>query len=220
MTITTPPFAAASFEGYRRARCAGDRRARALAVREDHRRFADLKRVAHRLGRNVAEVDEHAEPVHLVNDRPAEGVDPVPLGVVGRAVGELVVLEMRERHVARAEIVELSQRCEASSDLVAALDPDQRSDLARLVDANDIIGGERELEVVGIGFDDPLDGVDLLERVADRVVAGDVRRDVDRPELRADAALMKPCHVGHQRMVLPLVRAAGEPIDAHCVILA
>ena len=58
----------------------------------------------------------------------------------------------------------MAQRGEASADLVPALDPDQRGDLARLVDADDVVGGARELEVVGIGLDQPLDDVDLLER--------------------------------------------------------
>ena len=111
-------------------------------------------------------------------------LSPCILGIVGRAVGELVVLEVGQRHVARAEVVELAQRGEAAADLVAALDADQRGDLARLVDADDVVGGARQLEVVRIGLDQPLDDVDLLERLADRGVAGDFARDVDRPELR------------------------------------
>ena len=133
---------------------------------------------------DVAEVDQHADPVHLVDDRAAEVGEAVILRIVGRAVGELVVLEMGQRHVARAKIVELAQRREAAADLVTALDADQRGDLAGLVDADDVVGGVGQLEVVRIGFDQALDDVDLLERVADRAVAGHLGRDVDRPELR------------------------------------
>jgi hypothetical protein len=46
-----------------------------------------------------------------------------------------------------------------------------------------------------------------------------VGRNIDGPELRADAALVEPGHVGHQR-VLAAVRAAGQPLDAQAVILA
>ena len=74
----------------------------------------------------MSQVDEHPEAVHFVNDRSAEIVDPVILGVIGRAVGELVVLEMGEGHVARAKVVELAQGREIAADLVAAFDPDQR----------------------------------------------------------------------------------------------
>ena len=53
---------------------------------------------------------------------------------------EFVVLEVSERHVARAEVVELAQRRHVAADLVTALDPDQRRDAARLVDADDVVG--------------------------------------------------------------------------------
>ena len=87
-------------------------------------------------------------PVHLVDDRAAESVRPSIFGIVGRAVGPFGVLVVGQRHVARAEVVELAQRGEAAADLVPALDPDQRGDLARLVDADDVVGGAGQLEVV------------------------------------------------------------------------
>ncbi len=148
-----------------------------------------------------------------------KSAEPVIFRIVGRAVGPFVVLEVGERHVARAELIELPQRGEAAADLVPALDADQRSDFAGLVDAHDVVRSSGEGEVVGIGFDQALDDVDLLDRLADRGVAGDFGRDVDRPELRPDAALVQPRHVGHQR-VCALVGAAREPLDAEAVILA
>ena len=168
----------------------------------------------------MAEVDQHAEAVHLVHDDASEVVEAVPLGIVGRAVGEFVVLEVGQRHVASAEVVELAKRGEAAADLVTALDPDQRGDFSRLVDAHDVVGGPRQLEVARIGFHHSIDGIDLLERRADRRIAGHFGRDVDRPELPADTALVKPRHVGHQRMVRPTVGAAREALDAEIVILA
>ena len=111
-----------------------------------------FERVAHRVVADVAEVDEHAEPVHLAHDGAAEGGEAVIFGIVGGAVGPVVVLEVGQRHVARAELVELPQRGEAAADLVPALDADQRGDLAALVDAHDVVGGAGEREVVGIGL--------------------------------------------------------------------
>ena len=194
--------------------------ARALRVGEDHRRAAGLERVAHGVVADVAQVDEHAEAVHLVDDGAAEIGEAVIFRIVGGAVGPFVVLEVGEGHVARAELVELPQRGEAAADLVPALDPDQRSDFAGLVDAHDVVRGAGQREVVGIGFDQPLDDVDLLDRLADRGVAGDFGRDVDRPELRPDAALRgaAPCRssAGAARWSVPLAR----PVDAEAVILA
>ena len=67
----------------------------------------------------------------------------------------------------------------------------------------------------------PLDDVDLLDRLADRRVAGDRRRDIDRPELPSDAARVKPRHVGHQRVRLALRRCRWRgPAMLTLVILA
>ena len=52
-------------------------------------------------------------PVHLVDDASAEWAEAVILGIVGRGVGPFGGLEVGQRHVARAEIVELAQRGEA-----------------------------------------------------------------------------------------------------------
>ena len=73
----------------------------------------------------------------------AERAEAVIFGIVGGAVGPFGGLVVGQRHVARAEAVELAQRGEAAADLAAALDPDQRGDLAGLVDADDVVGGRR-----------------------------------------------------------------------------
>ena len=56
------------------ARAVGDRAGRAVA--EDHRRLADLERGAHRVGRDVGEVDHHPDAVHLAHHLAAEGGQP------------------------------------------------------------------------------------------------------------------------------------------------
>ena len=64
--------------------------------------------------------------------RPARrtGVRPPCLRLVGRRVGPVDGCVVRQRHVARAEAVELPQRAERVLDRVPALDADQRGDLA------------------------------------------------------------------------------------------
>ncbi len=47
---------------------------------------------------------------------------------------------------------------------MAALDADQRGDLAFLADAHDVVGGVGHLENIGVGRDHALDHVDLFER--------------------------------------------------------
>ena len=77
---------------------------------------------------------------------------------------------------------------------------------------------ERTIEVVGVGRDHPVDGVDLFDRPSNGFVALQFAVDIDRPELTADPTGMKPRHVGHQRMLRPFVRAAGKVGDAEAVI--
>src|SRR5579884_801948 len=132
-----------------------------IAVREENWCPCHLEGSAHRFGRNVAEIDEHADPVHLIDYGSAKLVDPVVLGIVGCTVGKLVILEMRQRHVTRTKIIELPQRREAAANLVSAFNADKRSNPAGLVNANDVIGGAGELEVIGISAHHALDGVDL-----------------------------------------------------------
>ena len=72
VTMTTPPFFGSSW------RIVVGHIARHVVqrpggrVREDHRRPAHPDRVLHRLRRDVAQIDEHPEPVHLAHDFFAE----------------------------------------------------------------------------------------------------------------------------------------------------
>ncbi len=82
---------------------------------------------------------------------------------------------------------------------MAALHADERRDLALLEDPLDVVGGQRQLERVGMLPHHAMDEVDLLEGGGDRGLAGELDRDVDRPELAADRAAAQPRDVGHQR---------------------
>ncbi len=106
---------------------------------------------------------------------------------------------MGQRHVARAEPVELPQRGEDAAHLPPALDADHRGHLALLVDADDVVRSSAPFEVVGVSGNHPIDDVDLVDgpRIASSPVIAAV--DIDRPELPADAAGEQPRHVGHQR---------------------
>ena len=117
---------------------------------KDDRRAAGLDRILHRCRRDVAEVDQHAEPVHLADHLDAERAEAVIFWIVGRAVGPFGGLVVGQRHVARAQIVVLAQRGERAADLPAAFDADHRGDLPRPVDAHDVVGGRGQLEVRGI----------------------------------------------------------------------
>ena len=122
LTMTTPPLAGSSRStSSGTLRGCGIERGR-VGVGEDHRRPAGGDRVLHRRRRDVAEIDQHPEPVHFLDDLDAERAEAVIFRLVGRAVGPFGRLVVGQGHVARAEVVELAQRGERAADLPAALD--------------------------------------------------------------------------------------------------
>lgn len=145
-------------------------------VREDDRRAGNGQDVAHRVGRDVRQVDHHAEPVHLADEVAAEGREArifvacrrrraVERRRPGRAKG--VVAVVRERDIARAEVEQLAQRAQRVACLMPAFDPDHAGDLSRLVGGSDAARVGAELEQVAALRDKALCHVDLLEGVAD-----------------------------------------------------
>ena len=180
---------------------------------EHHRRFRDFERVLHRRLADMAQIDDHADAVHLAHDLAPEVVEAIERGRVGRAVGPRDILRMRQRHIARAEIVHLAQHGERRSDRLAALHPHHAGDLAGLHRPFELgrIGGERE--IVRIARDEPFRDVDLFERLLHRLLLIAVRRHIDRPELRADMAPAQTPKVGvhrdHRRIGVGFRRVGG-----------
>ena len=144
----------------------------------------------------MREVDQHAEPVHLAHDLLTEGCETVmPRGHHRRGVGPIGVRVVRERHVTHAEIVVGAQRAERVLDAVAPFHAEHRGDPAGTVGRADLRHGGREAEGVGVARDDAARDLDLLElRARERATA--LARDVDRPELRTEAAGTQPREVG------------------------
>src|SRR3546814_1884090 len=97
----------------------------------------------------------------FANDLPPEIGESVVRGHVGRRVGPAQILRMRQRHVARAEIVHLAQHREARSDRMATLHAEHPRDLARLHRLFEFGRGRREHEIVRIARHEPLHHVDL-----------------------------------------------------------
>ena len=107
---------------------------------------------------------------------------------------------MGQRHIEHAEFAELAQHRQAAAELVPALDPHQRRDLALRSRRADFGGGLGEHEGVGVRAHHALDDVDLVERGLNRLRAGLAGGDVERPELPADLALAQTRDVGLQRL--------------------
>ena len=95
-------------------------------------------------------------------------------------------------------------------DRVAALQPYHRGDASRGVRPLDVVGGEGELEVF-VAVHEPVDDVDLADRLPERVPGGDeIRVHVRRPELHSDPALAEPRDVGGKLHLHPAQVRAGS----------
>ncbi|MNI48088.1 hypothetical protein D3C73_1026370 [compost metagenome] len=167
-------------------------------VGEDHRRLGHPDGVDHGVLGHVAEVDHHAQAIHLLDHLLAEGVQPVPFGRVGAAVGPGRALGVGQRHVARARIIEFAQQTQGVVDRIAAFHADQAGDLARAMDADQVVCGGGEFEGFGVGGDDALDRIDLFEGGLGRVDRRHAGGNVDRPELAAHAACAQTRDIGMQ----------------------
>ena len=98
--------------------------------------------------------------------------------------------------------------------MVAALEPaDRRAPPAR-VDPPHVGRGPRELERVGVALAQLVYDVDLLERLLHGRRPDDCRRDVHRPELRAEPAAPHARDVGVQALVADLRVALGAELGA------
>src|SRR6478672_10148940 len=70
---------------------------------------------------DVAEVDQHAEPVHLADHLAPEGGQSAVLRLVGRRVGPARRVPVRQRHVAHATREERPKDRQRARDHVPAL---------------------------------------------------------------------------------------------------
>ena len=77
-------------------------------MRGDDRRFRNIERVTHRFVRNVRNVNQHSQTVHLAHDLAAEVVQPAILLLAAAGVRPVVRVVPRECHVADAETIELA----------------------------------------------------------------------------------------------------------------
>ena len=119
-------------------------------VRGDERRFADFERVVERFVGDVRNVDHDSLPVHFADDFFAEIGEAVVRGLVGGGIGPLGVVEVRERHVADAEVGEDVHDVDVVADHVAAFDAHERGDFVLGVGAAYVFGGAGEDDVVRI----------------------------------------------------------------------
>ena len=115
---------------------------------------------------------------------------------VGGGIRPIDRSEVRQGHVARAEAVKHPQVAEGVLDHVTAFDADHRRDPPVPMNADNVVGHPRELEV-SVALHILVDDVELPERILERRarVSRFGRRE-DRPKLPADQSFPQPRYVG------------------------
>ena len=170
-----------------------------VGVRKEHGRFADVQQHAQAGVAHMRAVDDHAKPVALADHGAAEGVETVVARRVGGGIDPVERLVMAGDQHSRAGGAPDAQRRQRIFEADAALDDDERGDLAGLARALEVRRRAGGVEHVGVSLLDAQNGVDLFERRARRV--GRARRLERRPELRADETVAQARNVGVAALV-------------------
>src|SRR5437762_522708 len=197
-TITMPPFARTSLRIE-----SGTSRAWPVSARAEECENMTGARVVCRASDMVASLtcDRSTRiPSRFISCTTSRPNAESPRRAVSVEAGPRETPPVGERDVADAERREHPQRAERVLDCLPTLDADQTRDLPRLEVPLDVGRRARQGEVARILGTQPLDQVDLLERVHRRVRPGIERGDgnIGRPELRPNPARAEFRDVGHE----------------------
>lgn len=143
------------------------------------------------------------------------------LSAVAGRIAPVVRVDVRERHVAGAEPVEVAEGVEGILDRVTAFDSDHDSRFAIFLGAANPfrVCAERELTRIARGF--RLNEIDQPVREFRGAAVGVVRRNVSREKRRRDAALPQRPQI-HLRLGIVLIEvevAAEEAVGSVAVAI-
>ena len=182
-------------------------------VGEDHRGRRDRQGIPHGVGRDVGQIHQHAEPVHLPDDLTTELAQATEPGLVGGRVGPVGVLVVGEGQIADPEPVQRSQGAEGVVDAVPALGPEQAGDRAALLCLQlQPLGRGDQGQGVRVVTDHGVHRVDLLQGGGDRVRTPVGAGHEHRPELPGHTAGTKPPKVSVQLRLRLGDVAGGEVV--------
>lgn len=169
----------------------------ARRVAKDDRRPRRVQHVAHRLVRDVRQVDEHAQTVHLADPCDPKLGQPsilAPSGDRRGGRGIRVVAVVRDGDVPHPQVVQLAEHGDRGACLVETLCAQHRRDLARLEGLAHAGWGGAEFKFREV-VDEAARDVDLLQGVS-HGVSGVIEAfevvalDKNGPELAADSTFL------------------------------
>src|SRR5882724_4288037 len=164
-------------------------------MRRDERQPADFQRIVKRLVRNVRNVHEHPLPVHFADHFLAEIRQAIMRRLVRRRVCPLVIVEMRQRHVAHAQARVIADHVNVVADHVAAFHAHENSNLALRVGAADLLRGGGQHQVLAMLLDVLTDDINLVESLLYRRWPENSPGNENGEKLSVQAAFAHPRYV-------------------------
>src|SRR6266403_2861303 len=180
-------------------------------MRGDERHFADFQRIVKRLVGNVRNVHEHSLPVHFADHFLAEIRQAVMRRLVGRGVRPLVIVEMRERHVAHAESRVIADHVHIVPDHVATFHAHEDGNLALRAGAAALLRSGGQHQVLAVSLDVLADDVNLIESLLYRRRPENSPRNENGEKLRVQAAFTHARYVDVAfRIPFPEIEVTGQ----------
>ena len=176
---------------------------------EHHRRMGHSQGIQHGLFGHMRQIDQHPHPLHLAHHIATERGQPIMRGRVRGAIGPCGILEMGQRHIARAQRIHLPEHAERPIDRMPALHADQAGDTPCPPRRTHTGTVRTILEPVRVSRDEALRHVDLLQRRLHRLWPRQISRDIDRPELRPHMPLGEAGKVGLHGLMRAIGRVRG-----------
>src|SRR6266850_1504393 len=177
----------------------------------DERHLADFQRIVKRLVGNVRNVHEHSLAVHFADYFFAEIRQSVMRRLVRGGVRPLVIVEMRERHVAHAQARVIADHVNVVADHVAAFHAHEDGNLALRAGAADLLRGGGQHQVLALLPDVLQDDINLVESLLYRRRTESSSRNEDGEKLRVQAAFPHPRYVNVAfRIAFPEIELAGQ----------
>ena len=148
----------------------------------------DLQDVRHARVAEVADVVDHAEPLHQPDRLDPGPGQAAPGGVLGAAVGERRPAEVGERGDPDAEAEERAEELDVRVHARGALEGQDQRDPPRPERPGDLDAVQAEGHVVRVGLGDPVRALDHPQRLPQRTLGPEVVVDEHRQDLEVDAA--------------------------------
>ena len=132
-------------------------------MRKNNVCFGYCHGILHSLPRNMGNIDKHSQSVHLTNDSLAKHRKPTMPRLVSRRISPAHTLGMGQRHITRAQSIELPEHCKRIVNRMPTFDANERGNFSTTMNALDISRTIGHLEGCRISICHLMKYIDLFD---------------------------------------------------------